>query len=50
MDEPTSAITEAEKEKLFEMINEIKSMGIAIAYISHRNSEIFEIADEITIL
>lgn len=50
MDEPTSAITEAEKEKLFEMIREIKSMGIAIVYISHRISEIFEIADEVTIL
>lgn len=50
MDEPTSAITEAEKEKLFEIIRELKKQGIAIIYISHRMSEIFEIADEITIL
>ena len=50
MDEPTSAITEAEKEKLFEIIKDLKSQGIAIIYISHRMSEIFEIADEITIL
>ena len=50
MDEPTSAITEAEKEKLFEIIRQLKRQGIAIVYISHRMSEIFEIADEITIL
>lgn len=50
MDEPTSAITEAEKEKLFEIIRHLKEQGIAIVYISHRMSEIFEIADEITIL
>lgn len=50
MDEPTSAITETEKEKLFEIIRDLKSQGIAIIYISHRMSEIFEIADEITVL
>lgn len=50
MDEPTSAITEAEQKKLFEIIEELKNQGIAIIYISHRMSEIFQIADEITIL
>lgn len=50
MDEPTSAITESEKEKLFEIIEELKSQGMAIIYISHRMSEIFEIADHITVL
>lgn len=50
MDEPTSAITEKEKEKLFEIIAELKKQGMAIIYVSHRMSEIFEIADEITIL
>lgn len=50
MDEPTSAITEAEQVKLFEIIEELKKQGIAIIYISHRMSEIFQIADEITIL
>lgn len=50
MDEPTSAITEADKEKLFDIIRELKKNNIAVVYISHRMSEIFEIADEITIL
>lgn len=50
MDEPTSAITEADKKTLFGIIKELKNLGIAVVYISHRLSEIFEIADEVTIL
>ncbi len=50
MDEPTGAITEADKEKLFGLIRELKEKGVAIVYISHRLSEIFEIADEVTVL
>lgn len=50
MDEPTSAITEVEKEKLFGLIREIKALNMAVVYISHRISEIFEIADEVTVL
>ena len=50
MDEPTAAITEADKERLFQVIRELKAKGIAIVYISHRLSEIFEIADEVSVL
>jgi ribose transport system ATP-binding protein len=50
MDEPTSAISESDKNKLFDMIRELKEKNVAIVYISHRMNEIFEIADEITIL
>ncbi|MFJ5760458.1 sugar ABC transporter ATP-binding protein [Neobacillus sp. NPDC093182] len=50
MDEPTSAITDREVEKLFEMINKLTSQGKSIIYISHKMDEIFKIADEITIL
>jgi inositol transport system ATP-binding protein len=50
MDEPTSAITHTEVEKLFEKIHELKSRGKSIIYISHKMDEIFRIADEITIL
>lgn len=49
MDEPTSAITEREVQVLFEKINELRSRGTAIIYISHKMDEIFKIADEITI-
>jgi len=49
MDEPTSAITLKEVDALFRKINELKSRGVAIIYISHKMEEIFRIADEITV-
>ncbi|MBU3181978.1 sugar ABC transporter ATP-binding protein [Clostridium psychrophilum] len=50
MDEPTTALTEVETKKLFEVINKLKEQGIAIIYISHRLDEIFKICDSITVL
>ncbi len=49
MDEPTSAITLKEVEKLFAKIRELKARGVSIIYISHKLDEIFQIADEITV-
>ena len=45
MDEPTSALGEAEADQLFAAIATLKSKGKGIIYVSHRLSEIFEIAD-----
>jgi len=50
MDEPTSAITEQETAKLFEIIRSLKAKGIATIYISHRMEEIYEICDRIVVL
>jgi ABC-type sugar transport system ATPase subunit len=50
MDEPTSALSDNEVEILFSVIRHLKSQGISIIYISHRMSEIFEIADRVTVL
>lgn len=50
MDEPTASITNADKEALFETIRSLKEQGVGIVYISHRMQEIFEIADEVTVL
>lgn len=50
MDEPTSAITDNEVDKLFEMIEMLKKQNKAIIYISHKMDEIFRIADRITVL
>lgn len=50
MDEPTSALTEAETEKLFNIINLLKEKGTSIIYITHRMKEIFQICDRITVL
>jgi inositol transport system ATP-binding protein len=49
MDEPTSAITEAEVEGLFNIIRSLKAEGRAIIYISHKMDEIFKITDEVTV-
>jgi inositol transport system ATP-binding protein len=50
MDEPTSAITDKEVERLFEKIELLKLRGVSIIYISHKMDEIFRIADTITVL
>lgn len=50
MDEPTSAIAEAEIEVLFRQIASLREQGVAIIYITHKMDELFRIADEITIL
>ncbi len=50
MDEPTSAITQREVERLFSKIAELKARGTCIIYISHKMDEIFRIADDIAIL
>jgi erythritol transport system ATP-binding protein len=50
MDEPTSALTEAEVATLFGVINELRKQNITIIYISHRLEEIMHIGDYVTIL
>lgn len=49
MDEPTSAITEAEVKTLFQTIRSLKAEGRAVIYITHKLDEVFEIADEVTV-
>ncbi len=50
MDEPTAALTQSETEALFDVIENLKSRGVSIVYISHRMEEIFEMCDRITVL
>ncbi len=50
LDEPTSALSEREAQRLFEVIHGLKSSGVAIVYVSHRLREVLEIADRITVL
>ncbi|MCA9116432.1 MAG: sugar ABC transporter ATP-binding protein [Planctomycetaceae bacterium] len=50
MDEPTSALTEAETGRLFRIIDQLLQQGLTILYISHKMSEIFRRADCITVL
>lgn len=50
MDEPTSALTHAEQERLFGIVRKLKSSGVSVLYISHRMEEIFELADRVTVM
>lgn len=50
MDEPTSSISNKEVKFLFETIERLKKQGISFLYISHKMEEIFQIADDITII
>ncbi|MDN3557836.1 sugar ABC transporter ATP-binding protein [Halomonas maura] len=49
MDEPTSALTDREVEHLFRIINDLRSQGKGIIYITHKMDEVFEISDDISV-
>lgn len=49
-DEPTSSLSNAEAETLFTLIEELKSRGVGIVYISHRLAEITRLADRVVVL
>ncbi len=50
MDEPTAALTYTEVKLLADLIQRLKSRGMAIIFISHRLIEVFDIAEKITVL
>jgi ribose transport system ATP-binding protein len=50
MDEPTSALTESEVERLFRIIERLLTRGVTIVYISHKLDEVFRRSDRITVL
>ncbi|HUT56219.1 MAG TPA: sugar ABC transporter ATP-binding protein [bacterium] len=50
LDEPTAALSDQEVSKLFDLIRELKSRGLAVVYISHRFEEIFTVGDRVTVL
>ena len=50
MDEPTSSLTDREKEVLFDVIRMLKEKGVCVLYVSHKLEEIKEIADRVTVL
>jgi ribose transport system ATP-binding protein len=50
MDEPTAALSDRETERLFEIVRQLRSEGLAIIYISHRMAEVYELADRLSVL
>jgi D-xylose transport system ATP-binding protein len=50
LDEPTSALTDAEIDRLMEILNNLRNHGVTCFYITHKLEEFFRIADTITVL
>ena len=50
MDEPSSSLSNAEITEMFRIVRELKAMGTAIVYISHRLQELHHIVDDVTIM
>ncbi|MEZ6115204.1 MAG: sugar ABC transporter ATP-binding protein [Pirellulaceae bacterium] len=50
MDEPTSALTESEVDRLYRVIERLRQQGVTILYISHKMDEVFRLSDRITVL
>jgi ABC-type sugar transport system ATPase subunit len=50
LDEPTSILTENEKQVLFGLIHVLKKQAVSIIYISHRLEEIYQVVDRLTII
>jgi D-xylose transport system ATP-binding protein len=50
LDEPTAALTEAEADILFGILERLRARGVGMIYISHRLAEVFRLADRITVL
>jgi simple sugar transport system ATP-binding protein len=49
MDEPTTALTNIEVDRLLKIVFELKQKGLSVVFISHKLNEVFEVADTITI-
>ncbi len=50
MDEPTSSLTDNEKDTLHDLIRKLRDEGVSVIYISHKLEDVLEISDRITVL
>ncbi|MGZ2223612.1 sugar ABC transporter ATP-binding protein [Glutamicibacter nicotianae] len=50
LDEPTASLSQAESDRLFGLVEEMRDQGMALVYISHRMEEVWKLADRITVL
>jgi ribose transport system ATP-binding protein len=50
LDEPTTALSSRETERLFTLVRQLRADGIALVYISHRMAEVYELADRVSVL
>lgn len=50
LDEPNSALSTRESEKLFEIVRQLRAEGVAVIYVSHHLDEVLDLADRITVM
>ncbi|MCH1439631.1 MAG: sugar ABC transporter ATP-binding protein, partial [Rubripirellula sp.] len=50
MDEPTSSLSTAEAERLFEVVKDLRKRGVSVIYISHRLGEVKALSDRVVVL
>lgn len=50
MDEPTASLVESDVQRLMTVVRQLRDRGVGIVYVSHRMSEIFALADRVTVL
>ena len=50
LDEPTSALSDEERNRLFHIIRQLQARGVGIVYVSHRLDEVPQIGQRVTVL
>jgi ribose transport system ATP-binding protein len=50
LDEPTATLTTRETDRLFTIVRQLRAAGVAVLFVSHHLQELFEIADQVTVL
>lgn len=50
MDEPTAALGDADRHRLFEVVQRMRSAGVAIIYVSHHLQEVIDLCDDVTVM
>lgn len=50
LDEPTAPLSNLETEELFRVVNDLKTAGVGVIFISHRLPELFQICDYVTVM
>ncbi len=50
LDEPNSALSKRESERLFEVVKQLRAEGVTIIYVSHHLREVLDIADRVTVM
>jgi ABC-type sugar transport system ATPase subunit len=50
LDEPNSALSHRESERLFEIVRQLRAEGVTVIYVSHHLREVLDLADRVTIM